>query len=112
MLARIGGRKKLYGQTALDIEVSNQCGRLVASAIIYYNSLILSGIIKANKKIQIFNKIAKKLRKIPPIAWQNIHFLGWYTFKGNDNTIDINEILKMIIWDFEFDRVSRDKKNV
>ena len=102
IIASVGGRKKLYGKTALDIEVSNQCGRLVASAIIYYNSLILSGIIEANKQNKNFNKIARKLRKISPIAWQHIHFLCQYIFKGNDNTIDINEILKTIAWDFEF----------
>ena len=109
IIARVGGRKKLYGKTALDIEVSNQCGRLVANAIIYYNSLILSGIIEANKQNKNFNKIARKLRKISPIAWQHIHFLGQYTFKGNDNTIDINEILKTIAWDFEFNSGNHDK---
>ena len=42
-IAKVGGKKQLYGKTEIDIEIANQCGRLVALVIIYYNSLILSG---------------------------------------------------------------------
>ena len=43
-IAQVGGKKELSGRTDTDIEmeISNQCARLIANAIIYYNSAILS----------------------------------------------------------------------
>ena len=37
-IAQIGGKKELTGRTDIEIEISNQCARLIANAIIYYNS--------------------------------------------------------------------------
>jgi len=41
-IAQVGGKKELSGRTDIELEISNQCGRLIANAIIYYNSAILS----------------------------------------------------------------------
>ena len=41
-IATAYGRKQLIGKGEREIEISNQCGRLIANAIIYYNSAILS----------------------------------------------------------------------
>ena len=41
-IAQVGGKKELTGRTHIEIEISNQCARLIANAIIYYNSAILS----------------------------------------------------------------------
>ena len=99
-IAKVGGRKQLYGKTDPDIEVANQCGRLVANLAICYNSLILSGLIEQNPGLLKNRKFLNKLKKISPIAWQHIHFLGQYTFKTSEEPIDMNEILKNINWKF------------
>ena len=99
-IAKVGGRKQLYGRTDPDIEVANQCGRLVANLAICYNSLILSGLIEQNPELLKNRKFLNKLKKISPIAWQHIHFLGQYTFKTTEEPIDMNEILKNINWKF------------
>lgn len=36
-ISRVTGRKALLGQTDLEMEISNECGRLIANVIIYYN---------------------------------------------------------------------------
>lgn len=36
------GKKKLSGKRDSEIEISNQCAKLIANAIIHYNSAILS----------------------------------------------------------------------
>ena len=36
-IARVGGSKELTGRTDIEIEISDQCARLVAHAIVYYN---------------------------------------------------------------------------
>src|SRR5471032_3447912 len=41
-IAQVGGKKELTGRTDIEIEISNQCARLIANAIIFYNSAILS----------------------------------------------------------------------
>ena len=65
-IAEVGGKKELSGKTDLEIAISNQCGRLVANAIIYYNSALLSKLLE--KCLKEDNKRAlKKLRKISPI---------------------------------------------
>lgn len=45
-IAQVGGKKELTGRTDLDIEISNQCGRLIANAIVYYHSAILSRLLQ------------------------------------------------------------------
>jgi TnpA family transposase len=41
-IAQVGGKKELTGRTDIEIEISNQCARLIGNAIIFYNSAILS----------------------------------------------------------------------
>lgn len=48
-IAQVGGKKELTGGTDLDIEISNQCARLIANAIVYCNSAILSRLLTTYK---------------------------------------------------------------
>ena len=41
-ISQVNGKKQLAGKTDIEVEISNQCGRLIANAIIYYNSALLS----------------------------------------------------------------------
>lgn len=96
-ISKVGGKKQLYGKTDIDIEISNQCGRLVANAIIYYNSIILSGVLE-KYETQPGNKRALTIiKKISPVAWHHhIHFLGQYTFQNKNSAINIKQILENI----------------
>ncbi|MBA8667680.1 Tn3 family transposase [Holosporaceae bacterium 'Namur'] len=100
-IAKVGGKKKLYGKTDIDIEISNQCGRLVANTVIYYNSVILSGLLEEHHELKNNKKFLNIIKKISPIAWGHIHFLGQYTFKNKEQSIDLVEILKNIKLEFE-----------
>ena len=42
IIAEVGGEKELSGRSDLAIEISNQCGRLIANAVVCYDSIILS----------------------------------------------------------------------
>lgn len=92
-IAKAGGRKALVGRTDLEIEISNQCGRLIAGAIIYYNASIHSCFLDTysgnHKKLKI-------LKKSSPVAWQHIHFTGRFTFYSNKKQIDINKLIENI----------------
>ena len=96
-ISKVGGKKQLYGKTDIDVEISNQCGRFIAMAIIYYNSVILSGVAEKHESLPNNTKALNKLKRISPISWHyHIHFLGQYTFQNKKSTININEILKSI----------------
>ena len=97
-ISKVGGKKQLYGKTDIDIEISNQCGRLIALAIIYYNSIILSGVLAKYENLENNKRFLEMLKKISPVAWHShIHFLGQYTFQNkNINIINIEKILDNI----------------
>jgi hypothetical protein len=38
-------------------------------------------------------KVLDLLKKISPVAWQHIHFLGHYLFRNNHQPIDLEAIL-------------------
>ena len=91
-IAQIGGKKELTGRTDIEIEISNQCARLIANAIIYYNSAILSRLLIRYEENQNA-KALEMIQKISPAAWRHIHMNGHYTFRGNGQPIDLDAII-------------------
>ena len=91
-IARVGGRKELTGRTDIEIEISNQCARLIANAIIYYNSAILSRLLTRNAEGP-GRKALATIEKVSPAAWRHIHLNGHYTFRGGGQAIDLDAIV-------------------
>ena len=81
-IAQVGGKKELTGRTDIEIEISNQCARLIANAIIYYNSAILSRLLTKYEASGNAKALAL-IKKISPAAWRHIHLNGHYTFHGD-----------------------------
>jgi TnpA family transposase len=95
-IAQVGGKKELTGRTDLDIEISNECGRLIANAIIYYNSAILSRILD-KYEASPNPKILALIKKVSPAAWRNIHFNGHYAFRDSGQRIDLDAIMANLV---------------
>ncbi len=96
-IAQVNGKKELTGRTDLDVDISNQCGRLIANVVIAYNSMLLSGLL--GRYLETGNdKSLDLLRRISPAAWQHLHFLGHYAFRDKRNPIDLEAILAGIDW--------------
>ena len=91
-IAKVGGRKELTGRTDIEIEISNQCGRLVANGIIYYNSAILSRLLTKHEASGN-TKAVELLTRISPVAWQHILLNGHYRFQGDGKTIDLDTLI-------------------
>jgi len=91
-ISQVGGKKQLIGATDLDVAITNQCGRLIANVIIAYNSILLSALLERYNAADD-QKAIRLLRKISPVAWQHIHFLGRYLFRGNRHPIDVEVLL-------------------
>ncbi|TDG02165.1 hypothetical protein E1N52_41155 [Paraburkholderia guartelaensis] len=75
----------------LDIAINNECGRLLANVVTAFNSVLLSQLLERYQR-EGNEKALAMLKKISPVAWRHIHFLGHYTFR-NENPIDIAAML-------------------
>jgi TnpA family transposase len=95
-IAQVNGKKELTGRTDLGVDISNQCGRLIANVVIAYNSMLLSGLL--GRYLAAGNeKALDLLRRISPAAWQHLHFLGHYAFRDKRNPIDLEAVLAGVI---------------
>ena len=92
----MGGGKELAGRTDVAIEVSNQCGRLIANALVYYNSVILSRVLERCLQ-KDDSKAIEKLKRISPVAWDHTYFQGHYTFYANKSPIDLDAIIEKLV---------------
>jgi TnpA family transposase len=91
-IAQVGGKKELAGRTDIELEISNQCGRLIANAIIYYNSAILSRLL-TRYEASGTTKARAFITQISPAAWQHILLHGHYTFHSDGKLIDLDGIV-------------------
>lgn len=93
-IAQVGGRKELTGRTEIEIEIeiSNQCARLIANAIIYYNSAILSHLLMKCEASGDAKGVAL-ITKISPTAWRHILLNGHYTFQSGGKMIDLDALV-------------------
>jgi hypothetical protein len=67
-IAQVGGKKELTSKTDIEVEISNQCVRLIANAIIYYNSAILSRLLTRDSPSPNSKDLAM-IKKVSPAAW-------------------------------------------
>jgi len=92
VIAQVGGKKELTGRTDIEIEISNQCARLIANTIIYFNSAILSRLLTKCEANQSTKALAL-IKSLSPAAWRHIHLNGHYTFRGSGQFIDLDAVV-------------------
>lgn len=93
-IAQAYGKKQLIGKTDIAVEISNQCGRFIANAIIHYNSAILSKLWQ-KYEAEGNQKALAILKRISPIAWRHIHFQGYLTFSDSTD-IDLDAMIEKL----------------
>lgn len=91
-IAQVGGKKELTGRTDIEIEISNQCARLIANAILYYNSAILSRLL-TKYEASGHAKALALIKATSPAAWRHVHLNGHYTFRSTGPIIDLDSIV-------------------
>ena len=93
-IAQVGGKKELTGRTdiEIEIEISNQCARLIANAVIYYNSAILSRLL-TKYEASGNAKALELITQISPAAWRHILLNGHYTFQSDGKMIDLDALV-------------------
>lgn len=92
-ISKVGGKKELTGRTDIEIEISNQCARLIANAIIYYNSAILSKLL-TKFEAEGNAKALALITQMSPTAWRHILLNGHYTFQDDGKLIDLDALVE------------------
>ena len=72
-------RSRFRVRSQNEQEIWNECSRLIANAVVHYNAMLLSEMVKMFEK-QRDTESLKNLERISPLAWQHINFYGRYQF--------------------------------
>lgn len=91
-VSKVGGKKELSRKNDLETEISNQCGRLISNAIVYYNSAILLRLLE-RLEAEDNAKGIEALTRISPVAWQHILFNWHYTFHSSNEIMDLDALV-------------------
>lgn len=91
-LLQVSG-KKILGRTDNSLEISNQCNRVLAGCIIFYNASLLSELLQL-AELNKNELLVEKIKQLSPVAWQHISFIGNFTFSSKLKPIDIKELIK------------------
>ena len=73
----------------------NECTRLIADAVVFYASAILSEVLSAVEK-QADNTLVESLQRVTPIAWQHINCYGRYRFDSDLRLINLAEMASQL----------------
>ena len=87
---------KLRFKTEGEQQIWNECGRLIANCVIFYNATILSNVLQYQTE-RGDSIAATELEQISPIAWQHINFHGRYEFTKTVQPIDIEAIVQELV---------------
>jgi TnpA family transposase len=87
---------KLRFKTEGEQQIWNECGRLIANCVIFYNAMILSNVLQYQTE-KGDGVAAAALEQISPVAWQHINFHGRYEFTKAIQPIDIEAIVQELV---------------
>ena len=94
-IASINGNR-FRGSSDYEISLWNECARLLTSAIIYFNSLILTRLLLYFESTGDKEKL-KLTQQVSPVAWLNINLNGTYSFNFDNKLPTMDEIMSQIM---------------
>ena len=84
-----GGKFKV--QTETEQQVWNDCARLIANAVIYYNTALLSKVYEQKVVAGDLDAIAF-IQGMSPVAWQHVNMFGAFEFSDDEQGIDLDAL--------------------
>jgi hypothetical protein len=82
-------------KTEGEQQIWNECSRLIANCIIYYNATLLSRLLELREQAGDTDQ-ANRIGRVSPIAWQHINFHGRFEFLGAPAPLDIEELVQKL----------------
>jgi TnpA family transposase len=83
------------GGSDVEVAIWNECARLVANVIMYYNASLLSKLMLIKEQKGDAEGV-KFIQYLSPIASQHLNFGGYYEFKKSREPINIEEMINMM----------------
>jgi TnpA family transposase len=96
-IALVNGNK-FRGKNESEIELWNECARLIANAIVYFNSMVLSHLLIHYEETGDEEKTTI-IKQVSPVAWENMNLSGSYSFASTGKLLDMQELTKPIVDD-------------
>lgn len=93
-IASVNGNQ-FRGGNDYEVELWNDCARLIANCIIYYNSALLSGLVE-RFETQGNQEVVSLLSNLSPVAWNHIQLAGNYTFARQAEVFSLDSILENV----------------
>ena len=87
---------KFRGSSDNEINIWNECARLISNSIIYFNSVILSKLLGHFERHNNQEMVAL-VKTLSPVAWTNVNLNGTYSFATNMGGLDIDDLLSILI---------------
>ena len=78
-------------KTEAEQQIWNECSRLIANAIICYDTLLLSRVYEHKLAANDQNAI-EILKGISPVAWRNVNLIGNFDFTTGTSPVDIEAL--------------------
>ena len=82
---------KFRVKTEAEQQIWNECSRLIANAIIYYNTLLLSRVYEQKVAAGDLEAI-EILKSTSPVAWRNVNLIGNFDFTTSPSPVDIEAL--------------------
>ncbi|MEW6737473.1 MAG: Tn3 family transposase, partial [Acidobacteriota bacterium] len=76
-------------------ELWSECSRLLANAIIFYNSYLLSKLLVQLEEKKNFD-LLEQLKKVSPIAWRHINLSGRFEFTTQRSALNVDAMLAKV----------------
>ncbi|KZZ38898.1 Tn3 family transposase [Oleiphilus sp. HI0086] len=86
---------RFRGNSDEEIQIWNESARLVANAIIYFNSKVLSNLLDSFEE-QRNDRYQETVKRASPVAWENINFRGTYTFAPTGELPKLEDLMAPI----------------
>ncbi len=93
-IASVNGNQ-FRGGNDYQIDQWNDCARLIANCIIYYNSALLSVLIEKFQKDNN-QKVVDLIARFSPVAWSHIQLAGNYVFGNSDVLLNLVSMLESV----------------
>lgn len=82
-------------KTELEQNIWDECARFLTNCIIFYNAYILSALLTEAEKAGRTDE-SEIIKRISPIAWRHVNFLGRFVFQRTQNPLDIDAMIKTL----------------
>lgn len=82
---------KFRVKTEAEQHIWNECSRLIANAIIYYNTALLSKVYEQKQAAGDEEAVAV-LRGVSPVAWRHVNLIGKFEFTAEASNVDIDAL--------------------